>query len=137
MVLIDVDHFKRINDTHGHQVGDVVLVALAQRRVEAVRDHDCVARWGGEEFCIALFGAVPSLALTVGQRIVRQVAEEPISTPAGPIQVTVSAGVALHEERETDMNAMLSRADAAMYAAKRDGRNQAVLAPSSRPAASA
>jgi len=137
VVLIDVDHFKRINDTHGHQVGDVVLVALAQRLVEAVRDHDCVARWGGEEFCIALFGAIPSLALTVGQRIVRQVAEEPISTPAGPIHVTVSAGVALHEEHETDMNAMLSRADAAMYAAKRDARNQAVLAPSSRPAASA
>jgi diguanylate cyclase (GGDEF)-like protein len=136
VVLIDVDHFKRINDTHGHQVGDVVLVALAQRLIEAVRDHDCVARWGGEEFCIALFGAVPSLALSVGQRIVRQVAQVPIPTPVGPIHVTVSAGVALHEDHETDMSAMLSRADAAMYEAKRNGRNQAVLAPPSRPDAS-
>lgn len=126
LILVDVDHFKAVNDAHGHLVGDAVLVEVARRLTRTVRDHDCVARWGGEEFCVALFGSDQAGAINVARRLVAAVSSPQINTTAGSIAVTISAGVSFYHERDVGIATMLSRADAALYEAKRTGRNRVV-----------
>jgi diguanylate cyclase (GGDEF)-like protein len=124
LLLVDVDHFKVINDTHGHPVGDRVLMALVGFCREHVRRGDMVARWGGEEFAVLL----PSASLRVGaskaQRMVKELAKRKWGIDAkGSVSFTVSAGVTAWKKTD-DPAALVARADAALYRAKHAGRNR-------------
>ncbi len=128
VALIDVDHFKFVNDRHGHAVGDTVLIAVAQRLAGAVRGADSVARWGGEEFCIVMPGTSEAAALAIADRLVRSFAGAPIAVEVGAVSVTISVGVAASSDGEGA--ALLNHADRALYAAKRRGRSRAEAASS-------
>jgi diguanylate cyclase (GGDEF)-like protein len=123
LLLFDVDHFKRINDTWGHATGDRVLVDIVQRTGAVVRSIDTVARLGGEEFAVLLPDTGPDTALLVAERLRSALARTP-EAAAGRIEAgyTVSIGVATLDAGES-IEALLSRADAALYAAKAGGRN--------------
>jgi diguanylate cyclase (GGDEF)-like protein len=132
LVLIDVDHFKRVNDTHGHAAGDEVLRQVAARLRHGLRGDDLIARWGGEEFLLVLHGAGLDAAAALAERQRRLVAELPVVLPqtAAPLVVTVSAGVSVVADGERTLEAALERADRALYRAKAAGRNTVeVLAP--------
>ena len=126
--MLDVDHFKRVNDTFGHQAGDHVLAHLGRVLADAVRKSDLAARYGGEEFAVLLIGAGLAEGLELAERIRRAMAEHPSPAAGRTLAVTVSVGVA--EARitktfgEADLDDLLARADAAMYAAKAAGRNR-------------
>ena len=126
-MMLDVDHFKRINDKHGHHVGDQVLRVLADRCKSTLRSVDLLGRYGGEEFAIVLPGADEKSAATVlAERIRRTVAEEPIETDAGQVRVTISIGVATMNGEMATSEDLFKRADAALYEAKQAGRNRVV-----------
>ena len=126
-LMIDVDHFKDVNDRYGHAIGDRVLRGVADRCRSALRSIDLLGRYGGEEFAILLPGTtLDSAARILAERIRRAVAEEPIATDAGPVQVTISLGVAELNAATNDLAALLKRADAALYEAKLLGRNRVV-----------
>ena len=122
IVLLDVDHFKKVNDTYGHPVGDEVLVEFAGRCARAVRDYDVIGRYGGEEFLLILPGSTLPDAAAVGGRLLDAIARRPFATSAGEIPVTVSAGAASTGQGYLDVDAMIAAADAALYAAKNAGR---------------
>jgi diguanylate cyclase (GGDEF)-like protein len=124
-VLIDVDHFKTVNDRFGHGVGDAVLQSLAVLLTRSVRTLDVVARWGGEEFLVALPGASSGMGADAAARICRRVREHSWSELADGLGVTVSAGVASGPVAELDV--VLDRADSALYAAKNQGRDRSVV----------
>jgi diguanylate cyclase len=123
LVLLDLDHFKQVNDQHGHATGDRVLQEVSRRLVDSVRGADLVARFGGEEFVILMPETNLTDATKAANKIRRTIAASPIETPDGPIQVTVSMGVAEFEHDDTPED-VLQRADAALYRAKHKGRNQ-------------
>lgn len=127
VVAIDVDEFKRVNDTHGHAAGDTVLQTVAERIRQATRDIDVVARIGGEEFAVLLAGSDDRTAVMAAERIRAHLNEAPISTAVGDLRVTASFGVALVHTTE-DLAGAMARADKALYLAKRSGRDQVVLA---------
>ena len=124
LVLVDVDHFKEVNDAHGHPVGDAVLREVADVLSRSVRAVDRVARWGGEEFLLALPGASGELGAEAAARVRRRVQDHDWHAVAPGLRLTVSAGVACGPAG--DLEAVLERADEAMYAAKRGGRNRVV-----------
>jgi diguanylate cyclase (GGDEF)-like protein len=124
LVLVDVDHFKAVNDRYGHIVGDVVLREVAAVLSGSVRAQDRVARWGGEEFLIVLPGGSAGLGAEAARRLRRRVEEHAWSLHASGLRLTVSAGVSAGPAGEFEV--VLSRADAAVYAAKRAGRNQVI-----------
>jgi diguanylate cyclase (GGDEF)-like protein len=129
MIMIDIDHFKKINDTHGHHIGDVVLVAVAKSLLENVRTGDIVCRFGGEEFAILLPGA--NLNITKGRaEALRGVIEKINFLDLGETigSVTISLGAAVFPEHGSDAATLLQSADAALYAAKAGGRNQTMVA---------
>ncbi len=132
LLLIDIDHFKRVNDTWGHQTGDQVLRLVASTLASATREGDFVARYGGEEFAVILPGTGPETAVAVAERVRRSfegrdiVARNSGKTIGG---VTLSAGVALYDPGER-LSEWVERADQALYAAKKSGRNRVMLAPS-------
>ncbi len=139
LFMIDIDHFKRVNDSHGHPAGDAVLRAVAHRIVDTVRQVDTVARMGGEEFLVVMPDAGPDVALKVADRLRQAVADEQVPdarVPGGHISVTVSVGVALAQPEDTPDN-LIARADAALYRAKQDGRNRVVMDGASTPMATA
>ena len=125
--MCDIDHFKRVNDTFGHPVGDEVLIAFAQRARVGLRAYDSVGRYGGEEFLILAPGTrgVPEDGLY--ERLCARTATAPISTAAGPVSITVSIGVA-RSEGDDSSESMLVAADAALYQAKAAGRNRVCYA---------
>ena len=123
VMVLDVDHFKRINDRHGHAAGDAVLVALGRTLPEQIRKGDLVGRWGGEEFVLGLVETDLSGARVVAERVRAAVERLVVAGPEGPIPVTVSVGVAAFEAHR-DLDTAISRADAAMYRAKSQGRNR-------------
>jgi len=126
-MMLDVDHFKRVNDRYGHHVGDQVLRTLAERCKSALRSGDVLGRYGGEEFAILLPGTSQQNAATaLAERIRRKVAEDPIDTDAGAVKVTVSVGVAEMDEAMSHPEDLFKRADAALYEAKQAGRNRVV-----------
>ena len=127
VVAIDVDHFKAINDTRGHEAGDVVLVALAERLQRAARPGDVVARLGGEEFVVLMPDTTLEEARGRAETLREDVARSPIAIDGGPLAMTVSAGVVARGE-SAHLAAMLRAADQAMYAAKAAGRNRVVVA---------
>ena len=127
VIMSDLDHFKRINDIHGHLAGDEVLRHVAERIQSAVRDFDIVGRFGGEEFAIIVVNTDLPLAEIIGERIRREIAVTPIHTRSGNIQATISLGLAMLAPGD-DRNAVVERADKAMYEAKRLGRNRLFVA---------
>ncbi|WP_397606912.1 GGDEF domain-containing protein [Silanimonas sp.] len=128
VVFVDLDHFKAINDRHGHAVGDEVLVEAARRLADRLRGGEMAARHGGEEFVLLLPGADGQRAMAAAQRLRAALADTPFGTTVGPLSVTASFGVANLEpgaaRRASSPAELLARADAAMYRAKQAGRNR-------------
>ncbi len=129
-MLADVDHFKQVNDRHGHAAGDAVLRAIGQRLQSALRSEDLVARYGGEEFCILVRALDPQNAAIVAERCRRTIESLAIDCEGVALSITVSVGVAtLSRERPYgDPDALLDAADRALYAAKAAGRNRVQIA---------
>jgi diguanylate cyclase (GGDEF)-like protein len=129
VVALDIDHFKRVNDTHGHASGDLVIAEVAARAQRALRAEDLLARIGGEELAALLPGATLNAAAEVAERIRRAVCDSAIPVAATAVDVTVSLGCAALQAEEREGPALLARADARLYDAKRAGRNRVVWAP--------
>ena len=127
-VMLDIDHFKRLNDTHGHAAGDEVLRSLSRALRRAVRQEDLVVRMGGEEFLLLLSGTDLATARRVAERARHIVASGPTRWQDQDLHVTVSAGVACQEPGE-DRESLVRRADQALYRAKEAGRDQVEVAP--------
>lgn len=127
LMVMDIDYFKRINDTHGHPVGDDVLRIVGQGLASLLRSQDLVARVGGEEFAICCSGTEGQSLLELCERIRRHFGESVVRTYRGDVSLTVSIGVAEREPGEP-YEALFARADAALYASKRGGRNQVTAA---------
>jgi len=146
VLMIDLDHFKGINDRYGHAVGDEVLAAVAARCVARLRAIDLCGRIGGEEFVVLLPEADAEGALTTAERLRADLAETPIDTAGGPLGVTISIGVATHRPRSPSANEnaddeatrrvqdLLQRADDALYRAKGGGRNRVQVDAEASPA---
>jgi two-component system, cell cycle response regulator len=128
VLILDVDHFKTVNDTLGHASGDAVLVEIADRLRTHLRAADVIARIGGEEFLVALSGAAAEEALAVAERLRAMVAATPVEVAGRSLPVTVSIGIARLPVGGS-VNAALRDADAALYAAKEAGRNRVEAAP--------
>jgi diguanylate cyclase (GGDEF)-like protein len=129
-VLLDLDHFKSINDRHGHQVGDRVLVAAAQAFTRSLRTHDTIARWGGEEFVLLLPQTDLAGAEAVAERCRRSLEDTVIPAEGGRVAATVSIGVATHPQPPFESEgALLKSADDALYRAKVSGRNRVATIP--------
>jgi diguanylate cyclase (GGDEF)-like protein len=120
--MADLDHFKIINDTYGHQVGDRVLQVVAERIMGLTRPYDFVGRYGGEEFVIVLAGCSLEDGLHRAEEFRRAIADTTIISGAGPLQVTCSFGVA-ENVSEDSAEELINNADEALYCAKRAGRN--------------
>ena len=130
LVMFDVDHFKKINDTHGHPAGDAVLKQLAQVVLTAVRTEDLVARVGGEEFAILMRNTNAEGARDCAERVRRAVEQMVVEVDRRPIPVTISLGAAtLADGNIADASALVAAADALLYEAKRGGRNRVCAAP--------
>ena len=125
VLLLDVDHFKSINDEHGHQGGDLALQKLAQVITSTIRNVDLAGRLGGEEFCVLFPETDIDMAMEAAERLRRAVAAAEVSLPShGILHFTISVGVACMTSSDRDLLTILERADQAMYKAKRSGRNQ-------------
>lgn len=128
ILMADLDHFKRVNDEHGHAVGDIVLRELARRIRSIIRAEDRAVRWGGEEFLILLPETDEKQGLVVAEKLRRAVADEPVCVD--PLQLHVTVSVGLEEwAGEIEPERLIDRADAALYQAKRSGRNRVCAAP--------
>ena len=128
LAVLDIDHFKRINDNHGHPAGDAVIRRIALLAVEVMRGQDTVGRLGGEEFAVVLPDCTAEDALAACERLRTAVRDTDLEMETGlPIYITLSTGVAVFERSDT-AETMIARADAALYAAKHGGRDQVKLA---------
>lgn len=130
LVMIDLDDFNEVNNTYGHQAGDAVLVEVANRLSASTRQVDLVARYGGEEFLLLLPRTDLSGALEVVEKVRAAVNRRPIATDAGEVNLTISLGVACHPADGTTVQSLTAAADAALYRAKRSGKNQVCVAGS-------
>lgn len=126
LLLVDVDHFKRVNDHHGHEAGDIVLKEVARTIQVALREIDVLARWGGEEFLIMLPGSSLERSAEVAKRLCDTVAAKPSWGVTEAISVTISIGVTA-VRREEELNVAVGRADSALYASKDSGRNRVTV----------
>jgi len=124
ILLTDIDHFKQVNDTHGHQVGDKVLVSFAGLLTKAVRKVDLVARYGGEEFILILDGTDRPGAVRFAERIREEASRMLFAGTEGPFSVTISVGVSTYPEDALQKAMLVERADQAMYYSKEHGRNR-------------
>lgn len=127
LLVLDADHFKRINDGHGHAAGDEALKLIAATLLAATRQYDLVGRIGGEEFAVLLRGAAPDEASLVAERIVSAVRLADFRRAGRPVPLSVSVGIATLQPG-LDLDGLFARADAALYAAKRAGRGRSRLA---------
>ena len=124
VAMVDIDHFKKLNDTHGHQVGDDVLRVVGRTLDEHLRAGDIAARYGGEEFCVVMPGAALEDAVAAAERLRVAITEMPIE-----LDVTASFGVAFGPVHGTTPSGITEAADGALYEAKRGGRNRVAVAP--------
>jgi diguanylate cyclase (GGDEF)-like protein/PAS domain S-box-containing protein len=129
IIVFDIDYFKQINDAYGHAVGDQMLERVAQVSRAQLRDVDIIGRYGGEEFVIVLPVTGAQKAYPLAQRILESVAAIRLNTDHGPAAVTLSIGIAeiIHTPQDESMDSLIHRADEAMYAAKKAGRNRTVI----------
>ncbi len=129
-LILDIDYFKAVNDTYGHDSGDEVLREFAKRIVHNVRNIDLACRYGGEEFVVIMPDTDLAFAHMVAERLRQQVAQVPfpIQKEPGKLEITISIGVTTSEGKDDTAEALLRRADQALYKAKRDGRNRVVSA---------
>jgi len=128
ILTFDIDFFKAVNDTHGHDIGDAVLKEFARRLQGNIRDLDMACRIGGEEFVMVLPETDMALAFQVAERLRQAIATTPfdVGAQSGPLHITVSVGVAALQTIDDTADGILKRADTALYRAKRDGRNRVV-----------
>jgi len=126
MLMVDIDHFKAVNDSHGHLVGDQVLRQTAAAIKGTLRASDVVARYGGEEFAVLLIDAKPDTARESAERLRQAIAAVEVLAPQGPVRVTASIGLASTTGGEIDVEELMRRADAALYKAKQGGRDRVV-----------
>jgi two-component system cell cycle response regulator len=126
LCMVDLDHFKRINDTHGHLVGDAVLHDVAARMEAAVRHFDTIGRYGGEEFVIILEDTTLETAREVIERVRKRVGDTPINVSGTSVSVTLSAGISAYRPGDT-IASLIGRADIAMYSAKDAGRDRILV----------
>src|SRR5262249_39949459 len=129
LLMIDIDHFKAVNDVHGHDIGDNVIRQIADGCREARRATDIAARLGGEEFAILLPETPVDAATLVAERLQRLVSIKPQKVEGNALRVTVSVGVAAAEAGMTSFDHMMKEADRALYEAKHAGRNRVIVAP--------
>lgn len=128
LLIADLDHFKRVNDTLGHLAGDEVLKEAARRMQSALRPYDALGRYGGEEFLIIIPNCTRQSLLKVAERIRLQMVEEEIPTVEGAVSITLSVGgLSSNGTKGTDVNSLIRMADDALYRAKAEGRNRVVL----------
>jgi two-component system, cell cycle response regulator len=127
ILLGDLDHFKEINDTHGHLAGDRVLHTAAQRLQAGLRPYDAVGRYGGEEFLVVLPGCDNAITLELAERLRGSIANEPVDVGNARVTMTVSLGAVCWQGETPDALAILRAVDEALYQAKHVGRNQAVF----------
>jgi len=124
VVFVELDQMKAVNDRHGHQAGDTVLIELARRLTEAVREVDVVARWGGDEFTLLLPKTGLPGALLLAEKIRSAAGTAPFRTDTGSLDITISVGVAAYPEHGSSGKELVAAADEAMYRAKAGGRNR-------------
>ena len=125
LLLLDVDHFKKVNDTHGHDAGDIVLQGVAGVLAKMARKSDCVSRWGGEEFVVALVQTAETGARIAAERVRRAIADARFTLPTGEVvNATASIGLVSASGDDWSVDDLIARADKAMYAAKNRGRNR-------------
>jgi diguanylate cyclase (GGDEF)-like protein len=125
-LIVDLDHFKHFNDQYGHAIGDIVLHETALLLKSALREHDILGRYGGEEFSLLLPNTNTKSALKVANRMIEKVTEAVIETEAGKLKVRLSIGVAGMSKETPDLHALINHADQAMYTAKESGGNRVV-----------
>ena len=124
ILMCDLDHFKSVNDTYGHLVGDDVLKETAKRLLASVRSYDFVGRYGGEEFLVVLNNCNPAYAFARADEIRKAIAQKPVTSSCGPVPITMSLGLLLNQEwGRRPVEELLHEADAALYVAKAAGRN--------------
>ena len=128
VMILDIDHFKSVNDTYGHDVGDVVLREFSARVKRNIRGVDLACRFGGEEFVVLMPDTDVSNAEMIAERVRQSIGEKPFEIKAQrPLTVTVSVGVSLNESMADTPESLIKRADLALYRAKREGRNRVIL----------
>ena len=125
-LVLDIDHFKKLNDTYGHATGDQVLVAVADTLRSVLRSADLCGRFGGEEFVCLLPETTETEARIVAERLRRSLAEQSVATAEGNVRFTASIGLTVADVSDVSVESLLQRADAAMYEAKKAGRNRVV-----------
>lgn len=135
VMMIDIDHFKHINDQYGHAVGDTVLVALSKTLREELRDTDLLCRWGGEEVVLLLPGISEAAALEIAGRLNNMIARNPVLVSGAKVNYTVSIGVSAFENH-ADVKELINQADIALYHVKNNGRNGAIAYSSVRESSS-
>ena len=126
-IMLDIDHFKRVNDTYGHATGDRVITVVAARLTGSIRTEDLLGRYGGEEFALLVLDDQAGAA-DLAERLRRAVEAEPVPTDDGPVPVTISVGVSARIPADATPDSIFARADGALYRAKQNGRNQVALA---------
>lgn len=127
LFMIDVDHFKKINDTWGHGHGDWVLSKIAEACAQSLRPTDVIGRFGGEEFVVALPNTSPDEAQIVAERLKERVAELPLKEDMSELCPSVTIGIAVAHNEEVDLESLFTQADQRLYVGKRDGRNRIVM----------
>lgn len=128
LAVLDVDHFKRINDQHGHDAGDLALKYLAEKLLAACEENDLTGRLGGEEFILLWQGADATRALRSAERLQDALRAQPLRIGDAPIALTVSIGIAVLDDSQADFDELLRQADRALYAAKAEGRDRVMMA---------
>ena len=126
--MIDIDHFKRINDRYGHQAGDNVLKLFADFLLSSVRTSDYVARYGGEEFVVILPETARTKAMELAERLRLKISVQDIELEQTTVNITISLGIASYPEHGNEYQTLLRMADTAMYKAKHRGRNRVEVA---------
>lgn len=127
LFMIDVDHFKRINDTWGHTCGDLILTKVPEVCGQSLRPTDVIGRFGGEEFVVGLPHTGPSDAQAVAERLKKNVESLPFTDELSELRLSVTIGIAVAHGEDDDLDALIARADSMLYEGKREGRNRVVM----------